>query len=93
MGFSLEGVRLTHANGFPALSNSGSNRNFGFWPDVASYNAVLVDSGAGPKVSSYAGSAFNIDYATGFPPIGSGNPVRSCHHSPKSKTLLKPICL
>ncbi|MBL9166066.1 MAG: lamin tail domain-containing protein [Planctomycetaceae bacterium] len=66
-------VPLIAANGFPALSNSGSNRNFGFWPDVASYNAVLVDSGAGPKVSSYAGSAFNIDYATGFPPIGSGS--------------------
>jgi hypothetical protein len=64
-------VPLIAANGLPALSNSGTNRNFGFWPDAASYNAVLVDSGAGPKVSSYAGSAFNIDYSTGFPAIGS----------------------
>ena len=64
-------VPLIAANGLPALSNSGSNRNFGFWPDATSYNAVLVDSGAGPKVASYTGAAFNIDYATGFPSIGS----------------------
>ena len=68
-------VPLIAANGLPALSNSGTNRNFGFWPDVTTYNAALVDNGSGLRVASYAGAAFNIDYATGFPAHGgTGSP-------------------
>ena len=67
-------VPLIAANGLPALSNSGANRNFGFWPDVDTYNAALIDNGTGLKVASYAGAAFNIDYATGFPPHSSNSP-------------------
>jgi hypothetical protein len=70
-----DSVPLVAVDGFPALANSGSGRNFGFWPDATAYLSSLIDDGTGTlKVSNFSGASFNVDYATGFPPVGTNGP-------------------
>jgi hypothetical protein len=68
-------VPLIAVDGWPALSNSGTGRDFGFWPDAAAYSSSLADDGTGTmKVTSFSGAAFDIDYITGFPPVATNGP-------------------
>ena len=69
------GVPLIAVDGFPSLANSGTGRNFGLWTDAAAYAATLADDGEGTqRVSSYAGAAFSLDYANGFPSVSANGP-------------------
>lgn len=54
---------------FPALSNSGSNRNFGLWPNFIAYEGDLDTLEI--KVETYNNTLFNIDYST-FPTSTQG---------------------
>jgi hypothetical protein len=68
-------VPLVAVEGWPSLSNSGTSRDFGFWPDAAAYTSALADDGMGTlKVSSFTGAAFSVDYSTGFPPTSANGP-------------------
>lgn len=69
------GVPLIAVDGFPALANSGTSRNFGLWTDAAAYAAALADDGEGTqRVSSFAGAALSLDYANGFPSVSANGP-------------------
>lgn len=69
------GVPLIAVDGFPALANTGTGRNFGLWTDAAAYAATLADDGEGTqRVSSFTGAAFSMDYANGFPSISVNGP-------------------
>jgi hypothetical protein len=68
-------VPLVGVDGWPALSNSGTGRDFGFWADAAAYSSSLADDGTGTmKVSNFNGAAFSMDYITGFPPVATNGP-------------------
>ncbi len=68
-------VPVIAVDGWPALSNSGTGRDFGFWPDAAAYSSSLVDDGTGTmKVSNFNGAAFSVDYISGFPPVATNGP-------------------
>ena len=69
------GVPLIAVDGFPSLANSMTGRNFGLWTDAAAYAAALADDGEGTqRVSSFAGAAFSLDYANGFPSVSANGP-------------------
>lgn len=67
-------MRLISIPNLPALSNSGANRNIGFWADQNQYMKDWVDDGdVGFDVGGFDNAAFGIDYAAdGFPSVGSG---------------------
>ncbi|MBA4105400.1 MAG: hypothetical protein C0485_06545 [Pirellula sp.] len=69
------GVPLIAVDGFPALANNGTSRNFGLWTDAAAYATALADDGEGTqRVSSFAGAALSLDYANGFPSVSANGP-------------------
>lgn len=67
---------LIGVDGFPALSNSGDNRNVGLWPSVAAYESALVDDFEGDKrVWDFTGAVLSIDYSVaGFPSVSANGP-------------------
>lgn len=68
-------VPLVAAAGFPDLSNSGVNRNFGLWTSATAYETALADDGLGTvRVASFAGAAFSMNYASGFPSVAVDGP-------------------
>jgi hypothetical protein len=71
------GVPLIAVDGFPALANSGTGRNFGLWTDATAYAAALADDGEGTqRVSSFAGAAYSAwTTRTAFPAVSAHGPL------------------
>jgi hypothetical protein len=68
-------VPLIAVEGFPELSNSGTNRNFGLWPSETAYRLTLSDDGMGTmRVSGFGGTSLHMNYAAGFPSTSASGP-------------------